>query len=261
MFDGALLPSAMAVIHVSVSMGDYSVIFGAGQRLTCNGVFVTQPDTRTTVIGTLAGTVTVPRQPPGGRYTFVYTDERGRQTTAVVPAPRVDFAITSPAAGARVPIPRRVDRRPTAITPTPNVSRPPELADAPLTVRYTVPYPAASLIRVPTSNMDDPNMEDSVVASAHGACKEDVLKEDIPPECLQLHSDGQNATGVVDATGEATIADTHLPFGVGFENLAPGPGSVDVNMSVMWFLPATGFASFHVIFHDDASNPVTWESA
>lgn len=250
-FDGALVPSAMTVISVYINLDSQPAILGAGQRLTCNGVLVRRPDTNAQGYGFPEGTVTVPRQPPGGRYIFVYTDERGRQTTVVVPAPLMDFAITSLAASARVPIPRRVDRGPTAATPTPGQPRPPELADAPLTVRYTVPYPADSLTVEPNSTI-----EDAVVATAQGA-----RKEGAPPECLQVQSDGYPSNGVVNATGEATVADTQLPYGVGFENLAPGPGSIDVKMYVMRYVPATGFASFHVFFRDDASIPVTWESA
>lgn len=159
--------SLLAAISVYINLDSQPAILGAGQRLTCNGVLVRRPDTNAQGYGFPEGTVTVPRQPPGGRYIFVYTDERGRQTTVVVPAPLMDFAITSLAASARVPIPRRVDRGPTAATPTPGQPRPPELADAPLTVRYTVPYPADSLTVEPNSTI-----EDAVVATAQGARKE-----------------------------------------------------------------------------------------
>ena len=39
----------------------------------------------------------------------------------------------------------------------------------------------------------------------------------------------------------ATISDKYTPYGYGFENLAPGPGAIALNMSVRWNMPATGF--------------------
>lgn len=46
-----------------------------------------------------------PRQPPGGAYRLVYTDEHGAKTTVVIPVLPGTFAILSPQDGATVPIP------------------------------------------------------------------------------------------------------------------------------------------------------------
>lgn len=46
-----------------------------------------------------------PRQPPGGAYRIIYTDEHGAKTTVVIPVPTGAFTILSPQDGATVPIP------------------------------------------------------------------------------------------------------------------------------------------------------------
>jgi hypothetical protein len=73
--------------------------------LTCNGVTIPEVDSGRS-IDPPTRAVTVPRQPPGGAYTFVYTVETGHQTTVVVPAPQVDLGVTQPVANARTLIPQ-----------------------------------------------------------------------------------------------------------------------------------------------------------
>src|SRR6185437_6442812 len=65
--------------------------------LTCNGV-----DIKRNAYGF---SPPCPRQPPGGAYRLVYTDEHGAQTTVAIPVPTGAFAILSPQDGATVPIP------------------------------------------------------------------------------------------------------------------------------------------------------------
>ncbi|HEY7343454.1 MAG TPA: hypothetical protein VH591_21470 [Ktedonobacterales bacterium] len=65
--------------------------------LTCNGV-----DIKRNAYGF---SPPCPRQPPGGAYRLVYTDEHGAKTTVVIPVPAGTFAILSPQDGATVPIP------------------------------------------------------------------------------------------------------------------------------------------------------------
>ncbi len=65
--------------------------------LTCNGV-----DIKRNAYGF---SPPCPRQPPGGAYRLVYTDEHGAKTTVVIPVPTGTFAIVSPQDGAAVPIP------------------------------------------------------------------------------------------------------------------------------------------------------------
>ena len=65
--------------------------------LTCNGV-----DIKRNAYGF---SPPCPRQPPGGAYRLVYTDEHGARTTVVIPVPTGTFAILSPQDGASIPIP------------------------------------------------------------------------------------------------------------------------------------------------------------
>jgi hypothetical protein len=68
-------------------------------HLTCNGSDV-KPDFVLT-----HPAPSCPRQPPGGAYRIVYTDEEGAATTVVVPVPTGPFAILSPRGGSTVQIP------------------------------------------------------------------------------------------------------------------------------------------------------------
>jgi len=65
--------------------------------LTCNGV-----DIKRNAYGF---SPPCPRQPPGGAYRLVYSDEHGAKTTVVIPVPTGTFAILSPQDGATIPIP------------------------------------------------------------------------------------------------------------------------------------------------------------
>lgn len=65
--------------------------------LTCNGVDIKQNSN--------GFSPPCPRQPPGGVYRIVYTDEHGASTDVVIPVPLGAFAILSPQDGATVPIP------------------------------------------------------------------------------------------------------------------------------------------------------------
>src|SRR5690349_24645725 len=67
-------------------------------RLTCNGGDV-KPNYPSDVVRTCL------RQPPGGAYSFTFTDEHGATTTVVVPVPTGQLAILSPRYGSTVYIP------------------------------------------------------------------------------------------------------------------------------------------------------------
>jgi hypothetical protein len=117
---GGLVSASQVKISVYITTTPNAwVRFAGHQKLTCNGVNIPEvvslnsngPPTRT---------VTIPRQPPGGAYTFVYTDESGHQTSVVVPAPRVDLAVTQPVANAHTLIPK---------TPSPTGEQDPDCPD------------------------------------------------------------------------------------------------------------------------------------
>lgn len=88
------------LIHAQVSLPGESraIVATTSHTLTCNGVSV--------IAGAeITGSAMVPRQPPGGTYTFIYTDEHGQRTTQAVPVPPGQFAVDSPSANSSVPIP------------------------------------------------------------------------------------------------------------------------------------------------------------
>jgi hypothetical protein len=207
------------VIVVVTAGGANFVRFTNHQHLTVNGLEVPHKDSGSSREPPRRD-VTLPRQPPGGAYTFVYTDEQGRQTAAVVPAPPVDFTITEPAAGAQVQIPR--------------------LTSQTLTVHYTVPFPPASLPAAPATS------QDRVVAQANGNCKEHRRES----SCLLIGG------GADPVTGAVALGKFAAPYGYGFENLAPGPGSIQLVMTVSWYLPTAEFFSFRAIFQDTAAVPI-----
>jgi hypothetical protein len=223
-FQGGLVPASQVKISVSITTTPNAwVQFAGHQKLTCNGVTISEVDSgRSNDPPTRAATI--PRQPPGGAYTFVYTDEGGRQTTVVVPVPQADLAVNQPVANARIPIPKTP-------TPTeeqdPGLPRPESLASEPFQVTYTVPFRKDSL---PKTGQDLPEA-DWVSARVTETCRKGT-----PSQCLL-------SQGLADATGSVTITDKNLPYGYGFENLAPGAGSVEFGMEVSWYVPDSGFKS------------------
>lgn len=70
--------------------------------------------------------------------------------------------------------------------------------------------------------------------------------------CLFIRGREESVTGTV------VLMDTYVPYGYGFENLALGPGSIQLSMQVSWYLPATEFLSFRAVFFDTTTIPITW---
>jgi hypothetical protein len=223
-FDGALLPGAQVTIRLRIADAAHGqdVALTNQQFFTVNGVRVPEPPPpsgQTTI--PFVRFVTVPRQPPGGSYRFVYTDERGQQTTFVVPAPQADFVVTSPAPMAHVPIPAP--------------------SSGALTVHYTVPFPVSAFPSTPTSELPPVHYtEDTVMATASGSFQSGFAG-------TVLASDQQSPTGTV------TIVNT------GFQHLVSGPGTIRVSATVAWFLLArAGFAAIQMGFHDTVEVPIFW---
>jgi hypothetical protein len=246
-FTGALAPGENATVSVQVmdAHGDY-VAFTGGQQFAIDGETIPEhdtgqhtPPTRTLMFG---------REAPGGSsYTFVYTDEHGRQTPVAIPGPRENFAILDPASGSaiHIPMPRGTGGQPVA-APGPYQPRPAELADAPLTVRYGLPYLPASL---PPTLADGQPSRYAVDLRATGPCASQW------PQCSEITSYPDTTA----PTGTATIDDSSTIWGAGFETLAPGPGAIVASVRAGWDIPATGFLGCHVEFQDTVSEPITWE--
>jgi hypothetical protein len=169
----------------------------------------------------------VPRQPSGGKYSIVYTDERGQQTSLVVPAPQRDLTLTAPAARTQLPIPAPGEK---------------------LTLSYRAPelFPSTSqLAHRPFTEIN---------AGAGGPCQ-------------AARPDGISATALScihvsstqpDESGSAVISDTDGLPEYGFGNLAPGAGKLYVRVDVYGELPSTGFVSALLSATDGASIPIIW---
>ncbi len=89
------------IVLVNVKLYDNEtnqlVFAPADAHLTCEGADVT-PDYRKILWE-------CPRQPAGGAYHFVYTDEHGTATSAVIPVPKGTVALLAPRPGDKVVIP------------------------------------------------------------------------------------------------------------------------------------------------------------
>jgi hypothetical protein len=226
-FTNLLTPAAEVIVDVVVSSDPNTrVALSGNQRLTVNG---RAPDFSPLVGVGGAYRFTVPRSSTGGEYTIVYTDERGQQTSVVVPAPQHDLTITAPAAHAQVPIPA---------------------PGAPLTLRYTAPelFPAtARPPNFPYTRID---------AGVEGHCRAsrpDGISASVP-SCISLGSTQPDESGV------AVISDTGALPEYGFSNLAPGAGKLYVRVDVNGEMPPAGFVSVLLMVSDVVDIPITWVS-
>ncbi|HEY7093696.1 MAG TPA: hypothetical protein VH393_10975 [Ktedonobacterales bacterium] len=226
-FTNLLTPAAEVIVDVVVSSDPNTrVALADNQRLTVNG---RAPDSPPLIRLGASYRFTVPRSSTGGEYTFVYTDERGQQTSVVVPTPQHDLTITSPAAHAQVPI------------PTPG---------APLALRYTAPELFPATARPPNSPYT------RIEAGAEGHCqaaRPDGISASAP-SCINFGSTQS------DESGAAVISDTGALPEYGFINLAPGAGELYVRVDVYGYLPPAGFVSVLLSVTDIASIPITWVS-
>ena len=81
-------------------VNERGVAFADKASLTCDGVNI-----KAQAAWKEAGAGSCPRQPPGGAYTFIYTDEHGASTTVTVPVSVDAFSILSPAPNSPALIP------------------------------------------------------------------------------------------------------------------------------------------------------------
>jgi hypothetical protein len=72
--------------------------------ITCNGHDITPR--APSPFAHQSSNLPCPRQPPGGAYHLVYTDEHGATTSAILPIPSGEFALRSPTNGGILPIVR-----------------------------------------------------------------------------------------------------------------------------------------------------------
>lgn len=198
--------------------GDAGASPGENLSMACNGV--TFPHLR----GNFLLQITVPRQPAGGTYTCVYTDEKGIKTPFIIPIPAGTLAITAPKAHDTVPIPTSASSSPGA-TPPPGTI--PPSASSTLTVHYTAPtIPAGASV--------------AVVAVAYGGS-------------VSIAGVANTVTDTID------LSDANRPSGSGFQALTPGtPGKISLRLDFSWSPPSEAFHKISIHYTDILSIPITW---
>lgn len=205
------------------------IILSGKQRFECDGASFPQ---------TVQPQVSVPRQPPGGAYSCLYTDDQGKQTSLSIAVPQGTFAITSPTAGATVPIP--VSPRPLN-TPTTNAGLP----RASPTVASPQPIPPANSLTIQYI-LPILSSQISVFINGEATCG------------------NYNSCGVVYGStsssrdGAYTLSDFSTADGQGFDQFVPGPGSITLSQVTHGFYPSGGFSYLTVLYRDTLTIPVTW---
>ncbi len=229
--DNNLVSDSWVMLTVDVFSGGRQVDLSSKQQLACNGVTFSQ----SSPYG--GRSVKVNRQPPGGSYAFVYTDEQGRTTSFRVPAIG-RLVLTSPPPGAALPIPPPVTPGPTPTLSTlPEGTRSPDLAHRPLTVRYAVPsLPPYSVGYVSM----DAECADSRMHYGCGLV--------------------QGRTTVPAATGTYSISDASIAYSYGFETFVPGTGYIRSHLQVTWW-QVTDFLQVKVAYSSYSDSPVVWTAS
>jgi hypothetical protein len=214
---------ALDTPEVGISMtfakqGDAGASPGAPLSMACNGV--TFPHLR----GNILLQITVPRQPAGGAYNCVYTDDKGTKTPFIIPIPAGTLAITSPKAHDTVPIPKSASSSPDA-TPTPGTI--PFSASSTLTVHYTAPtVPSGASVTI-----------GAVVESGN----------------VSISGTANTVTDTID------ISDAGLTSDHGFQALTPGmPGEIRLRLDFSWSPSTETFHKIKILYTDIMIIPITW---
>ncbi len=228
-------PASMIEIFATVQNDGQYGYLGNNLSLACNGRafdwFSSSPD----------GAVALPRQPAGGAYQCLYTDQNGKKTPIIVPIPQEKLQIISPAAGAAVPIPAQDTHMPTSgLLPTATPARSPGQVSA-LIIHYTPPVLPA----------DAAGGWAKVKAAA--GCKP------VTPAPVWVRGDSAAATGMY------VLTDASIPIGSGFDaftpDSVPNSGIIEVDTAFSWLLPAGGFHAVRIEYDDTLINKVTWRTA
>ena len=263
------------IVQVRYLVAGYAGVpyISSAHTLTCNGV----PIPLTTRINA----ATVPRQPPGGAYTLVYTDDQHQRTTLTVPVPRGAFAITAPAEGAHIKIPQPpaasgagfttggssapiLTTSLAALDPTP---APPTTPTAP--PMNATPTPPATLSPsasptaggTPTRGPDRVGQPPIIFRYTVPTIPTSATANlELTARCGQV---GGLQCGMISGfarqmTGTFALTDSSVAPGYGFESFVPGPGELDAKLTAGWALPSSGFKQARVDYSDQVAIHVTW---
>jgi hypothetical protein len=203
----------------------------------------------------------LPRQPPGGAYSCVYTDDQGQQTALTLNVPQGALAITSPASGATVAIPGNPPTSPPdpscpifIVTPTvtPNPLYTPTDTPGPIQVSPTVP-PA---VRVPQASSRSLLISYTLPTLPPGA--QAIVSGEAVSFCSNGMQYGTVSGPQERATGSYTLADTSSSSGQGFGLFVPGHGTIVLRAAFSWSPAAGGLSAATVSFRDMLAEYITW---
>ena len=259
--DNALV-AGDAPVQITVRVDDPSsnvgVALSDGQRLTCGGV--SDPGDEAFQHAWDVARFLVPRQPPGGAYTCVYTDESGQQTTATIPVPLAPLAFISPTAGAHVPIPTSLEPQPVASPPAFACVFNTQLRQ-PLLIHYTFPVPPGYTPPLPSQSFPLPSWpayNDFAVQKPYAIVTAQAgygVFSPLPGECGESSGPGQAATGTYALSLVVNYSSYQSDQ---FERFVPEPGYIMLNLAMQWLPPAGGFHAILVNTQDSLTIPITW---
>lgn len=193
--------------------------------VTCNGRDVTPRQDG--FLSNLGPARPCTRESPGGTYRFVYTDEHGATTSALIPVPVGSLTIRSPADGAAVPIAR---------------------TDGFL-LRLALPIPA------PGGNVtiDAIDMGSCSPYGTTQSCNEYLAgpKTANQTPAVMTAVASAVATGVTTHGGECT-------FQIEGFSASPGRGGIFVSVKIDEPAQQSGFADSSITFRDTAEAAFTW---
>ncbi len=250
LLDNALV-AGDAPVQITVRVFDLSrggdVALSGGQRLTCGGV--DDPGDEASGKPWNLAKFLVPRQPPGGAYTCVYTDESGLQTTATIPVPLAPLAFTSPTAGAHVPISAPFEPQSVA-TPADARCLINQVRQL-VVVHYTFPVPPGYTPPLPDQPVS-PRFADQEPYATVTAQAGIGSFSPPPAQCYEPSGSG------LAATGTYVLSFVNTPSGVGFQQIVPGPGYIELSLAMQWLPPAGGFQAILVDTQDSVAIPIVW---
>lgn len=260
-------------VMVAYTVMGYSgrVQLSSAHTLTCNGVPIG--------LNAFSSNAQVPRQPAGGAYVFVYTDEQGRRTGLTVPVAPGQFAITTPAEGAHVTLPRQPSLEPSPTVTGSGITTGGSGAASLVTIDATPAPPTTPT--APPAPTPPPTPIPSSSATPAGQIRSPQMVSQPPvviryttpdiPASAQARFSATAYCGPANAptcgaiygpslepTGTYTLTDSGLAPGYGFEAFKPGAGAISAQFEANWELPPSGFNAVTVIFIEDTTVHIVW---
>lgn len=249
-------PKVLMGIRISDGTGPAEMSLPATSSLTCNGVSI-KPSLQNY-------TPPCPRQPPGGAYNIVYTDEHGAIATFTIPVPSGEFSIDAPPVGALVHIPTNDTLTVRYTTPkaTPHSSIVVDSISAVCTISsgnpcgivYASlrPYSASTASPVPgqpTPTVYEyrgpPTPTPATPTSGATPTSPPTPRPTIGPPTPTVIASQNGTSGSVTLSGE-------------FFQFQPAPGAIEMTTEMQVTPDQHDFAAISVLFIGTLTNHITW---